>query len=220
MYFHDRFEAGQALSEKLLKYRGRPDVMVLALPRGGVPVAFDVAKALEAPLDVFLVRKLGVPGHEELAMGAVADGNVVVQNDDVVTSLGIPDELIESVARRERRELQRQRELYRDGEPPPQVKEKIVILVDDGLATGSTMRAAIAALKKQEPKRLIVAVPVGAAETCAELRKEADEVLCAMIPRQFVAVGAWYEDFSPTSDATVRALLEEASRNQHAHTGG
>jgi predicted phosphoribosyltransferase len=219
MYFTDRFEAGKVLSEKLLQYRGRPDVIVLALPRGGVPVAYEVAKALDAPLDVFLVRKLGLPGHEELAMGAVADGNVVVLNEHVVESLGIPETLIESVAQRERRELQRQRQLYRDGQPPPQIKDQIVILVDDGLATGSTVRAAIAALRKQQPKRLIVAVPVGAAETCAELRAEADEVICGKVPRQFVAVGLWYQDFSQTSDDTVRALLDEAPHKQPAHAG-
>ncbi len=220
MHYYDRFEAGQVLSQKLLQYRERPDVIVLALPRGGVPVGFEVAKMLAAPLDVFLVRKLGLPGHEELAMGAVADGDVVVLNEHVVKSLAVPDELIDAVAKRERRELQRQRELYRDGEPPPQVKDKIVILVDDGLATGSTMRAAISALRKQEPRQIIVAVPVGAAETCAELREEADEIVCAIVPRQFMAVGAWYNDFSPTSDETVRALLQEASHHRHAHAGG
>jgi putative phosphoribosyl transferase len=219
MYFTDRFEAGKVLSKKLLQYRGRTDVIVLALPRGGVPVAYEVAKALDAPLDVFLVRKLGLPGHQELAMGAVADGNVIVRNEHVIASLDIPEALMETVAQNERRELQRQRELYRDGEPAPQVKDHIVILVDDGLATGSTVRAAIAALRKQAPKRLTVAVPVGAAETCAELRAEADEVICAKVPRQFVAVGLWYQDFSQTSDDTVRALLKEASHHQHADAG-
>jgi len=219
MYFTDRFEAGKVLSEKLLQYRGRPDVIVLALPRGGLPVAYEVAKALDAPLDVFLVRKLGLPGHQELAMGAVADGDVIVRNEHVIESLDIPDTLIESVARDERRELHRQRALYRDAAPAPRIKDQVVILVDDGLATGATVRAAIAALRKQEPKRLIVAVPVGAAETCAELRAEADEVICAKVPQQFVAVGLWYQDFSPTSDDTVRALLHEASQHQHAHAG-
>lgn len=218
MYFHDRFEAGQALSEKLLEYRGRPDVIVLALPRGGVPVGFEVAKALSAPLDVFLVRKLGLPGHEELAMGALADGNVIVLNEHVVDSLGLPNEVIDAVAEREREELQRQRQLYRSGEPPPEIKNQIVILIDDGLATGSTMRAAIAALKRQQPTRVIVAVPVGAPETCAELRQEADQVICAFIPNQFVAVGMWYEDFSPTSDDEVRMLLREASQHSHIST--
>jgi predicted phosphoribosyltransferase len=217
MYFEDRLEAGKVLSEWLLPYRGRPEVIVLALPRGGVPVAFEVAKALGAPLDVFLVRKLGVPGHEELAMGAVADGHVIVRNDDVVASLAIPDELIDAVAERESRELMRQRNLYRQGEPPPAVEGRIVILVDDGLATGATMRAAVAALRQQKPQKLVVAVPVGAPETCAELRSEADEVICAMTPKYFGAVGAWYKDFSPMSDDTVRALLREAARHEHAH---
>ncbi len=217
MHFHDRFEAGQVLAEKLLKYREQPEVLVLALPRGGVPVAFEVAKALDAPLDVFLVRKLGLPGHEELAMGAVADGNVRVLNEDVVKPLRIPSELIDSATRRESSEIQRQRELYRDGEPAPPVQGRTVILVDDGLATGSTMRAAVAALRKQQPRRLVVAVPVGAAETCAELAVDVDEIVCAISPRRFMAVGAWYDDFSPTSDETVRALLQEASQWHHAH---
>ncbi|HEX5470430.1 MAG TPA: phosphoribosyltransferase family protein, partial [Lacipirellulaceae bacterium] len=181
MHFYDRYEAGQILSQKLLQYRERPDVIVLGLPRGGVPVAYEVAKALAVPLDVFLVRKLGLPGHEELAMGAVADGNVTVFNEQVAKSLAVPQHLIDEVAAREWKELQRQRELYRDGEPPPNVKDLIVILVDDGLATGSTVRAAIAALRKQEPKRIVVAVPVGAAETCAELREQADEIVCALV---------------------------------------
>ncbi|MEX0613261.1 MAG: phosphoribosyltransferase [Pirellulales bacterium] len=220
MYFRDRFEAGQYLAQKLLQYRDDPDVLVLALPRGGVPVAFEVAKALEAPLDVFLVRKLGLPGHEELAMGAVADGDIVVLNEDVVGPLHIPHDMIEDVARRERETIQRQRQMYRDGQPATTVKDRTVILVDDGLATGSTMRAAIAALRKQQPKRLIVAVPVGAAETCSELRDDVDEIICAVMPEHFMAVGVWYDDFSPTSDSAVRTLLEEASHWQHAHSGG
>jgi predicted phosphoribosyltransferase len=220
MYFRDRFEAGQFLAQKLLKYRDEPDVIVLALPRGGVPVAFEVAKALNAPLDIFLVRKLGVPGHEELAMGAVADGDVVVLNDDVVGPLGIAREIIDDVTRRERRNLHEQREKYRGGQPAPRIEDRIVILVDDGLATGSTMRAAIAALRKQGPRRLVVGVPVGAAETCDELGQEADEIVCAITPQHFMAVGVWYNDFSPTSDNTVRALLEDASHAQHAHAGG
>jgi putative phosphoribosyl transferase len=211
MYFHDRFEAGQFLAQKLQQYSEQPDVLVLGLPRGGVPVAFEVAKALHAPLDVFLVRKLGVPGHEELAMGAVADGNVMVLNDDVVKPLGISEDIIESVAQRERETLRRQRAMYRDGGPAPLIKDRVVILVDDGLATGSTMRAAIAALRKQQPKRLVVGVPVGAAETCAELGGEVDEIVCAISPEHFMAVGAWYEDFSQTSDRTVTRLLEEAA---------
>jgi predicted phosphoribosyltransferase len=219
MYFRDRFEAGQVLAKKLLKYRDDPSVLVLALPRGGVPVAFEVAKALDSALDIFLVRKLGVPGHEELAMGAVADGGVVVVNDEVVGSLQIPQDVIESVTYRQRQIIQHQREEYRGGQPAPTVQGRTIILVDDGLATGSTMRAAIAALHEQGPRRLVVAVPVGAAETCAELGHEVDEIVCAVTPEHFMAVGVWYDDFSPTSDGMVRALLDEASQ-QHAHAGG
>jgi putative phosphoribosyl transferase len=220
MYFRDRFDAGQFLAQKLLKYRHEPDVLVLALPRGGVPVAFEVAKALDAPLDVFLVRKLGVPGHEELAMGAVADGDVVVLNEDVVGPLNIPQDTIDRVTRRERQNISEQREKYRGGQPAPKVRDATVILVDDGLATGSTMRAAVTALRRQEPRQLIVAVPVGAAETCAELAGEADEVICAVMPENFMAVGVWYDDFAPTSDNTVRTLLDQASHRQHAQAGG
>ncbi|MCI0332906.1 MAG: phosphoribosyltransferase [Planctomycetes bacterium] len=220
MYFRDRFEAGQFLAEKLHHFAGRPDVLVLALPRGGVPVAFEVAKALHAPMDVFLVRKLGVPGHEELAMGAVANGNIVILNDEVTKSLRIPDDVIETVARQERETLTRQRQMYRDDKPASAVRDCVVILIDDGLATGSTMRAAVAALRKQRPKRVIVAVPVGAPDTCAAISGIADEVLCAIRPEHFMAVGAWYDDFSPTSDQTVRALLDEASHWTQAETGG
>jgi predicted phosphoribosyltransferase len=198
-------------------YRDRPDVIVLGLPRGGVPVAYEVAKALDAPLDLFLVRKLGVPGHEELAMGAAADGNVLIKNQDLVDLLNIPDDVIARKAREEQRELNRQRALYRTNAQSPKVKDHIVILVDDGLATGSTMRAAVRALQQQRPKRLVVAVPVGAPEVCAELNNEVDETVCAVTPRRFVAVGIWYEDFSPTSDAAVRALLHQATQWRHAH---
>ena len=220
MSFRDRHEAGQFLAQKLLQYRDEPDIIVLALPRGGVPVAFEVAKALEAPLDIFLVRKLGVPGHEELAMGAVADGGVVVLNEDVVGPLNIPEDIIDDAIRRESRTIQKQRANYRDGQPAPSIQGRTVILVDDGLATGSTMRAAVAALRKKRPERLIIAVPVGAPDTCAELGSEADEIICAIMPQHFVAVGLWYDDFSPTSDGTVRALLHEASQWQHAQAGG
>jgi putative phosphoribosyl transferase len=216
MYFRDRFEAGQFLAQKLLEYRERPDVLVLALPRGGVPVAFEVAKALDVPLDVYLVRKLGVPGHEELAMGAVAEGGAVVLNEDVIGPLEIAEDMIEDVARRERTTIQQQREMYRGARPAPTIKDRTVILVDDGLARGSTRRAAFMAIRKQEPKRLVVAIPVGAAETCAELGSEVDEIVCIAMPEHFVAVGVWYDDFSPTSDSTVRTLLEEASYWQHA----
>lgn len=218
MTFRDRFEAGNFLAQKLEHYADEPDVIVLALPRGGVPVAFEVAKALNAPLDVFLVRKLGVPGHEELAMGAIANGNIEVLNNQVVEPLQIPADLIESVARRERETIQRQREMYRGSEPPPKIEDRVVILVDDGLATGSTMRAAVTALRSQRPKRLIVAVPVGAAQTCAELGSDVDEVVCAISPERFMAVGAWYDDFSPTSDGTVIALLDQAREWQPVGT--
>src|SRR6266403_900089 len=180
--FRDRREAGRLLAAKLTAYANRPDVIVLALPRGGVPVAYEVARALGAPLDVFVVRKLGVPGYEELAMGAVATGGVRVLNDQLVNRLGIPEHIIDAVAARERRELARRERLYRGDRPPPDVRGRTVILIDDGLATGSTMRAAIAALRQQHPARIVVAVPVGAPETCAEFQDEADEAICALTP--------------------------------------
>jgi putative phosphoribosyl transferase len=207
--FRNRTDAGRQLASKLAKYAGRADVVVLALPRGGVPVAFEVARELKAPLDIFLVRKLGVPAQKELAMGAIASGGVLVRNEDVVRYLSISDEVIDSVAASEQRELERRERAYRDAQPPLEVKGRIVILVDDGLATGSTMRAAVAALRQQEPKRIVVAVPVAAPETCAELRAEVDEVVCAATPRPFHGVGLWYEDFSQTTDEEVRELLEK-----------
>jgi len=218
MYFRDRFEAGHVLAEELEKFRDRPDVLVLALPRGGVPVAFEVACELGVPLDIFLVRKLGLPGHEELAMGALANGGSIVLNDDVVREFNVPNSWIESAAEFERQELRRQRVVFRGDAPPPNVKNRVVILVDDGLATGSTMRAAITALRTQQPKRLIAAVPVGDAETCAEMAHEADEVICAVTPDRFVSVGSWYEDFSPVSDNAVRELLREGARLEHTHS--
>jgi predicted phosphoribosyltransferase len=211
MRFADRREAGRALAERLAAYAGRPDVLVLGLPRGGVPVAYEVARALRAPLDVFLVRKLGLPGREELAMGAIATGGGVLLNDEVVQALGVPEEVIEAVAAAERRELQRREQLYRDRRPTPDVRGKTVILVDDGLATGTSMRAALRALGRQGPGRLIVAVPVGAAETCEELHGEADEVVCARAPCPFYSVGQWYEDFTQTSDEEVHDLLARAA---------
>lgn len=210
--FEDRFEAGQVLAEKLAHYRGRRDVVVLALPRGGVPVAFEVAKALRAPLEVFLVRKLGWPLQPELAMGAMAQGGVRILHDEVVAQLSIPEYVIERVADQEARELARQQELYRPGRAPPDVAGRIVILVDDGLATGSTMRAAVEALRMRRPSRLVVAVPVGAPQTCAEFSELVDEAVCAAEPEDFRAVGMWYRDFSPTSDDTVIHLLEEAAQ--------
>ena len=210
MLFHDRTEAGRELAAKLAAYAGRPDVLVLGLPRGGVPVAYEVALALDAPLDVFLVRKLGLPGHEELAMGAIASGGVRVLNEDLVRRLRIPDHVIDAVAAEEKEELERRERLYRDDRPPPEVRDRTVILVDDGLATGSSMRAAVAALRQQGPAHIIVAVPIGAPDTCAEFRAETDETVCAVTPEPFYAVGLWYEDFSPTSDAEVHDLLERA----------
>ena len=214
--FRDRGEAGRALAAQLTAYADRPDVLVLALPRGGVPVAYEVARALGAPLDVFVVRKLGVPGYEELAMGAVATGGVRVLNDDIVTGLRIPGYLIEAVAAQEQAELKRRERAYRGGRPPPDVRGRTVILVDDGLATGATMRAAVKALRQQQPARIVVAVPVAAAETCAALQAEADEVVCAITPEPFHAVGRWYEDFSQTTDEEVRDLLarRRADRGQ------
>jgi len=211
MLFRDRREAGRVLAGKLMKYAGRPDVLVLALPRGGVPVAFEVARALRAPLDVFLVRKLGLPGREELAIGAIAPGGVRVLNRDVVRALGIPQSVIDEVAAQEQQELERRLRLYRDDRPAPDVRGRTVILVDDGLATGSTMRAAVAALRQQHPARIVVAAPVGAADTCAEFQHEADEAVCARTPEPFLAVGMWYADFSQTMDEEVRELLEQAT---------
>jgi putative phosphoribosyl transferase len=186
-------------------------VLVLALPRGGVPVAFEVARALHAPLDVFLVRKLGLPGHEELAMGAIASGGVRVLNDDVVRSLRIPDDVIEAIAAAELRELERCERIYRGDRPAPDARGRTIILIDDGLATGSTMRAAVAALRQQGPARIVVAVPVGAPETCAEFQDEADEAICGQTPEPFYAVGLWYRDFSQTTDEEVHDLLERAA---------
>jgi predicted phosphoribosyltransferase len=211
MLFRDRTEAGRILAGRLMTYANRPDVLVLALPRGGVPVAYEVARALHAPLDVFLVRKLGVPGREELAMGALASGGLRVLNEDVVGALAIPEEVIAHVVAAEGRELERRERAYRDDRPVPDVRGRTIILVDDGLATGSTMRAAVAALRQRQPARIVVAVPVGSADTCAEFQGEADEIVCARTPEPFYAVGLWYEDFSQTSDEEVHELLERAA---------
>lgn len=208
--YDDRRDAGRKLAEQLGAYRGKPDVIVLGLPRGGVPVAYEVARGLGVPLEVFLVRKLGVPGQEELAMGAIATGGVMTLNREVIDEMSIPDEVIRAVALREWQELARRESLYRGSNPPPEVAGKTAILVDDGLATGSTMRAAISALKKQGPARIVVAVPVAAAQTCDQLSAEVDEVVCPHTPDQFYAVGLWYQDFSPTSDEQVHNLLESA----------
>ena len=216
--FFNRTEAGQFLAENLSSYANRDDVLVLALPRGGVPVAAEVARKLNAPLDVFVVRKLGLPGHPELAMGAIASGGVRVFNGDVVNSLQIPDEVIDAVSAQELTELQRREKVYRDDLPPPEVEGKTVILIDDGIATGSTMLAAVSALRQLNVSRIVVAVPVIAASTYYEIRRAADDVAAVMVPENFYAVGQWYEDFSQTSDDEVRDLLAQAAHRQPAET--
>ena len=205
--FADRYEAGRRLAEPLSKYGERDDVLVVALPRGGVPVGYEVAKALGAPLDVMQVRKLGVPGHEELAMGAIASGGVRIVSENVVEALGIPERVIATVAAAEAQELERRERIYREGRHFPDVRGRTVILVDDGLATGSTMRAAAAALRSLGADRLVAAVPVAPKETCDGLRDVVDEVVCVSMPERFLAVGEWYEDFSQTSDEEVGELL-------------
>jgi putative phosphoribosyl transferase len=210
--WRDRQEAGRALAERLRQYGGRDDVIVLGLPRGGVPVAFEVASALGAPLDVFLVRKLGVPGHEELAFGALASGGLVVLDRDLVEQLRLAGAAIQRVIAREAAELERQERAYRGDQPPPDLRGRTVILVDDGLATGSTMTAAAATVRQEKPARVIVAVPVAAADTCEMLWREADEVVCLLTPSPFHAVGIWYEDFRPVEDAEVRNLMAAAKR--------
>ena len=215
--FMDRREAGRVLASTLQSYADRDDVVVLALPRGGVPVAYEVAAALGAPLDVFLVRKLGTPGHRELAMGAIASGGVRVLNDDVVRWYGIPDSAIESVAREEAEELERRERAYRRDRPAPDLAGRVVILVDDGLATGSTMRAAAQAIRMHGPSRVVVAVPVGARQTCSEIASVADEVVCARMPEPFSAVGQWYLDFDQTEDDEVRDLLQKSTLTPQPH---
>jgi predicted phosphoribosyltransferase len=210
--FRNRSEAGRVLAGHLQQYAGRDDVVVLALPRGGVPVGAEVAGALGAPLDVFIVRKLGVPGHEELAMGAVASGGVRVLNDDVVRALHLDARVIERAAERELAELHRRERSYRGDRPDPDLTGRTVILVDDGLATGSSMRAAVKALAVRRPARLVVAVPIAARDTCAALLREADEVVCAVTPEPFHAVGLWYQDFTQTTDEEVHALLDAGRR--------
>jgi putative phosphoribosyl transferase len=211
--FSDRAEAGRVLAEALVDFAGRQDVVVLALPRGGVPVGYEVAKGLRAPLDVFVVRKLGMPGQEELAMGAIATGGVRVLNQDLLAQIKVPPSLIDEVAAVELEELERRERKYRNGRPPLQLRDRTVILVDDGLATGSTMRAAVAAVKQQEPRTIVVAVPVGARETCNSLSRDLKTTtVCAMTPEALRAVGLWYRNFSQTTDEEVRSLLDQAQQ--------
>jgi putative phosphoribosyl transferase len=210
--FRDRRQAGRILADRLAHYRGRPDLLVLALPRGGVAVGFEVARALHAPLDVLVVRKLGTPGHEEFAMGAIASGGVRVMNS--MPGIAIPPEELSAVIAREQDELIRRERVYRGDRPAMSARGRTVIVVDDGLATGSTMRAAVQAIRQQNPAQLTVAVPVGAPDTCRQLSAEADEVVCAAMPEPFRAVGLWYEDFPQATDDEVHQLLEEARRDQ------
>jgi len=207
MLFEDRFEAGRLLASKLEEFTNRNDVVVLALPRGGVPVGYVVAQALHAPLDVFVVRKLGTPGQEELAMGALASGGITVLNRKVIQALGIPQQTIDAVVAREQPELERREHEYRNGRPAVDVQGRTVILVDDGLATGSSMRVAAKALRKKSAAKIVVAVPVASPSTCAEFETEVDKVICATTPEPFWAVGQWYRNFSQTSDEEVRELL-------------
>jgi len=209
--YRDRRHAGRELASKLLQHAGRLDAIVLALPRGGVPVAYEVAKALRAPLDVFVVRKLGVPGHEEYAMGAIATGGVRVVDERVVRATGVTRAELDAVTAAEHRELERRERQYRGDRPPPDVRRRTVILVDDGLATGATMRAAVEALREEGAARVIVAVPIAPPETCDAFRDIVDDIVCARTPEPFYAVGLWYEDFSQTTDEEVRELLEQAA---------
>jgi putative phosphoribosyl transferase len=216
--FADRQEAGKVLATLLGKYRNDPNVMVLALPRGGVPVAFEIAGALGVPLDVFVVRKLGMPGHSEFAIGAIASGGVLVLSGDVVRLYGVPQTAIDAIVRRERAELERREREYRGGRPLIDLRHRTVILVDDGLATGASMRAAVQAVRAHEPARVVVAVPVGAPQTCEELTDIADEVVCARTPEPFSAVGLWYRDFSQTTDEEVRQLLAQRDHQRPSGT--
>jgi putative phosphoribosyl transferase len=209
--FQDRAQAGRLLADKLAEYSNRPEVVVLGLPRGGVPVAFEVAQRLHASLDVFLVRKLGVPGHEELAMGAIATGDICFLNHSIIHSLRISPDIVQKAIARERRELEQRERAFRLG-PPLELRDRVVILVDDGLATGATMRAAVLAARERHPARVIVAVPVAARETHQQFKEQADEIVCVQTPQKFDGVGQWYEDFSQTSDEEVRDLLEQGAK--------
>ena len=211
MYFRDRTEAGQVLARCLQQYKNQPDVLILGLPRGGVPVAYEVARELNAPLDVFIVRKLGVPGHEELGMGAIATGGVRTLQDGIVRELGISPQTIEAVSAREQAELERRERLYRGDRPAPTIKGRTVVIVDDGLATGSTMKAAIQAVRQQDPRQVIVAVPTAPSETCEQLKESADHVVCALTPEPFFSVGGSYADFTQITDGEVRDLIASAA---------
>lgn len=211
--FANRTEAGELLADALSGYTGRSDILILALPRGGVPVAYEVAKALSAPMDLWLVRKLGVPGQEELALGALAGKNIRVLNYDIVDLLNIDETVIDTIVAREQAELERRNRLYRQGKPPPAIEGKTIIIIDDGLATGATMRVAISSLRQAGAARIIAAVPVGAASTCDKIEEEADELICLHTPEPFYGVGQWYNDFSQTSDDEVLALLNNAATN-------
>lgn len=216
MLFRNRADAGRVLAGKLRAWKDRSDVIVLALPRGGVPVGFEVARHLHAPLDVFVVRKIGAPGQEEFAIGAIATGGVRVINAEAVRMLGLSPQVVDALAQRELRELERRERVYRGDRPPPPVRGRAVILVDDGLATGSTMRAAAQALRQQDPTEIIIAVPVAPAASCEEFRPLVDDIVCAVTPEPFFAVGQWYADFSQTTDDEVHELLESAGRERQA----
>ena len=211
MYFRDRTEAGQVLARCLQQYKNQPDVLILGLPRGGVPVAYEVARELNAPLDVFIVRKLGVPGHEELGMGAIATGGVRTLHEGIIREIGISPQTIEAVSAREQAELERRERLYRGDRPAPTIKGRTVVIVDDGLATGSTMKAAIQAVRQQDPRQVIVAVPTAPSETCEQLKESADHVVCALTPEPFFSVGGSYADFTQITDGEVRDLIASAA---------
>ncbi len=213
MLFKDRRFAGQVLARELTAYANRPDVLVLGIPRGGVPVAFEVAKALNAPLDILVVRKLGVPDQEELAMGAIASGGVRIINEYIISLVKISNEVIARVAAQEEQELERREQLYRPNRPFPDLQGRTVILVDDGLATGATMWAAVLAVRKQQPAQIAIAVPVAAPETCQELETEVDKIICVSTPSPFHSVGLWYKDFPQTTDEEVRDLLAKVAKN-------